>query len=295
MSRLHILFLLLSALLLSYILKRVAQTCEGLDETNTNTNEKDISFPDRPIDYNSQKLDSLVGMSSMQEDKASLQEMSPSFLSDRVVESKQKFRWVADQWPKCKNVCSNAPISRKVKCFKRNNKPYSDDQQMSSFFTVDAGKTDEFGKTKCDTARSGININVKPAENSFCSLVNSCPATVTNRNSKYMDNDNMSSDLPTGFEVENIVMTERSVDALTKEEKRLVIAAFDRTEVHTNTTSDGKPSISYSYVVEKSKLKRHIQALTASDRGKIESVMKKSKVVLRAENSLAVGDTLILI
>ena len=190
MNRLKIICLLGLAWGISQYLK---DTTEGLSETSetgetTSEDQKDGSeelenpkilktteddkVPDHYLDRDNRNVQGLI---SLQDKAAVLYTMTPQFINNRLNESSYKYRWIASDWPECSDKCSSKAITRKVSCWGRNEKPYADDTvDMKGLYSNDFSKKDEFGKTKCDYQNAGISVNVKPAEQTFCSLINNC-------------------------------------------------------------------------------------------------------------------------
>tara|TARA_B110000914_G_scaffold211679_1_gene211950 strand:- start:893 stop:1870 length:978 start_codon:yes stop_codon:yes gene_type:complete len=321
MSRLFICFLLLVALILLYILSRTTEI-EGLSTQSTSSVEsidekadsieianeiqqKNIKILKKQIITREKKEDpndptpgsKIIGSHSLNDKAAILHEMSPSYISDRLAESAFKYRWIKEDWPNCDEPCSSLPISRNITCFKRNEKQYSDDLPMSALYDIPANEKDKFGRTECDNARSGININVKPAEQSFCSLINSCSKhdlhnfasipfqksiqQMHSGNNKYI-----------GFSKVELDM----IGTITPEQKSFISNAFD--QIHTvsltNPLNPEEINKSDFLFTDYGKLQLYIKSLDANDQQKIYSILKQVKLITRTENYMDAGNILIM-
>jgi len=252
-------------------------------ETNGNVNEK--LTPSDPMLSREQR--NVHGMISLQNKKAVLHTMTPQFVSERLNESQYKYRWVADKWPKCKDECSTKAVARKVNCWGRNDKPYSDELPLDSFYTVDLNKKDEFGKTKCDYSNSGININVKPSEQSFCSLLNNCPVNVNMESSLSQNIRKEQASVATddndtkfiGFKLMDL----KKLNKFTDKDKELILKTFNKKRVNhydENTT--------YVYAESKN-LELFLNTLTDTDKNMIQSAMKELPIYVQHEKKFETG------
>lgn len=264
--------------------KRSNDVQKAILETNGNIN--DTLTPADPMLSREQR--NVHGMVSLQNEKAALYTMTPQFVSERLNESQYKYRWVADKWPKCKDECSTKAVARKVKCFGRNDKPYSDEVPLDSFYTVDLNKKDEFGKTKCDYSNNGIDINVKPSEQSFCSLLNHCPVNVNKMESSLSQNirkeqarvateDNQLKFI--GFKLMDL----KKLNQFTDKDKELILKAFNKKRVNhydENTT--------YVYAESKN-LELFLDTLTDTDKNVIQKAMNELPIYVQHEKKFETG------
>ena len=226
---------------------------------------------------------------SLQDTAAALHTMTPQFLNERLAESDYKFRWIEDEWPKCEDRCSSQARRREVKCFERNSRPYSDDISMFKLYTKDANEKDQFGRTKCDYQLSGININVKPAEVSFCSLINNCSVKDTTqllneRTRKEVKTPTTESKVEyIGFKRESL----QQIPNLSNKTKILVERAFPiqksivKTGIHTEFL-----------FVKKTDLELFMKSLTLEDKENIVKVLQQMEIVTESSTSYDVDKLL---
>lgn len=288
MSRIEILLLLGFAVV---ILLKLSNTMhiEGLsNEENTNDEDKEnspsIPAPDEYLDRDSRENTNNESLLNSQ----ALKTMTPSSLKQRKVEADHQYRWVADEWPKCKERCAYRPIHRQIKCYRRNGKRYSDDIPIDKFFTEPAFEKDEFGDTVCDKARSGININVKPSESTFCSLLNSCAPTkqhvIKHPKPIELEQHQQYDRQYIGFSVED-------TQNLTDEQKRILEIAFPETRT-VQTVSGPKGSTPdnkiFRYATVKD-MKLNISSMTNADKGVLSSALQSIRVRTQAEKTFDIG------
>ena len=255
--------------------------------TNKGSNDKASSgtpAPDEYIDRDSREY--TTGDSLM--NSHSLKTMTPLSLTQREVDSDHAFRWVADEWPKCKERCAHRPIHRQVKCFRRNGKRYSDDIPIDTLFTVPAFEKDALGHTVCDNAQSGININVKPNQSTFCSLLNHC----TPSKHKVLK-------LPKPIPLEQMQQYDRQsigfslidIQSLSNEQQRVLQAAFPETR-HIRTVTGPKGSIpqteTYKYSTVRD-IKLHITSLTDAEKEILTSSLKSIRLRSQMDKTFDIG------
>lgn len=217
-----------------------------------------------------------------------LKTMTPTFLTDHLVESKHDYRWIPEKWPKCKDKCSHQAINRKVACWGRNTTPYSDDITLDKLFTIPANQKDEMGDTACDRAKSGLTVNVKPHESSFCSLINDCSEKTIHPLSK----------LPVPIEEEKLKYDRQSIGfsaqeliKLPPEQQKVLKTAFS--EIRVEKVISGRhgtmvqPDKSLNTTVKK--LKLHMSTLTDDDKKILVSGLKAIKLKTQSEKTYDIG------
>ena len=253
-------------------------------ELNEKTKILKTISPDEYLDRDSRQH----GGATVLSDTTFLKTMTPSFLTDHLVESKHDYRWIPDKWPKCKETCSQQALNREVKCWGRNTTPYSDDISLDKLFTIPANQKDEFGDTPCDRAKSGLTVNVKPNESSFCSLINDCsrktihplanlPVPLKEEIKKY-DHQYI------GFLVQDL-------NSLPPEQRKVLEAAFG--ETHVEKVISGQhgtlPQTEKSLSTTVEKLKLHISTLTDTDKKNLVSGLHAIKLKSQSEKTYDIG------
>lgn len=238
-------------------------------------------------------------ITSLQDQSALLQEMSPTWINDSMAESQFPYRWIASKWGKCKDVCEAAPVSRTVKCFKRNDKKYADDIAIEELYTIDANERDEFGNTVCDNKMSGIQINVRPQDESFCSLVHGCTNEDLRKEMTSKITPNFKFTPKKAFKYHYIGFQEsdlKRIANLSPSQKELVLNAFDQTETVTETQPANPESVSSTTFLftDKTRLKIFMDSLTKKDRGTLTDILKFVRVTTRAENKYQSGEIVVL-
>lgn len=286
MSRLEILVLIGIACAIVLFLSKDMRV-EGLSKKKQPNKEKsstDIPAPDEYLDRDSREHTSGDSLLHSQV----LKTMTPLSLTQREVDADHEYRWVADEWPKCKERCAYRPIHRQVKCFRRNAKPYSDDIPMDDLFTEPAFEKDELGHTVCDKERSGININVKPSESTFCSLLNNCTPSIH----KVMKHPKpIALEKTQMYDRQSIGFSVLEMQMLSDDQQRVLRAAFP--EIRSiQIVSGPKGSIpntgKYRYSTIKS-IKLHISSLTETDKNTLSSALQSIRVRTHAEKTFDIG------
>lgn len=238
-------------------------------------------------------------ITSLKDQSALLQEMSPTWITDTMAESQYPYRWIAGKWGKCKDVCGTEPVSRTVKCFKRNNMKYADDLPIEKLYTIEAEERDEFGNTVCDNKMSGIQINVRPQDESFCSLVHGC----TNEDLRKEMTSKIQPDFKftpkKAFKYHYIGFQEsdlKKIANLKPSQKQLVLNAFDKTETVTETQPANPDSVTITKYLftDKTRLKTFMDSLTQKDRSTLTDILKFVKITTRAENKYDSGEIVVL-
>lgn len=217
-----------------------------------------------------------------------LKTMTPFSLSQREVDADHEFRWIADKWPKCKERCSHRAIHRQIKCFRRNGKRYSDDIPIDKLFTIPAFEKDKLGHTVCDTARSGININVKPQESTFCSLLNDCSPS---NHALIKKPKPIALEQVQQYDRQSIGFSVQEMQKLTEEERRVLNIAFP--EKRTVQTIDGPKgtipedeTYRYSTVGD---IKMHVAALSPDEKSTLTKALKAIRIRTQSEKTFDVG------
>jgi len=298
MSRLEILLLIGIACTLLAVLSR-GMRIEGLtdkkvsvgdaqeDNKNKGSDEEQTigtTAPDEYLNRDSREHTTTDSLMNSQ----SLKTMTPLSLSQREVDADHAFRWVADEWPKCKERCAYRPIHRQVKCFRRNGKRYSDDIPIDTLFTEPAFEKDELGHTVCDTARSGININAKPNESTFCSLLNNC-APSQHRVIKHPKP--LALEQTQQYDRQSIGFSVLDMQPLSDEQKRVLRSAFPETrKVQTVTGPKGSipdtETFRYSTVKD---MKLHLSSMTDTDKKTLSTALQSIRVRTQAEKTFDIG------
>lgn len=290
MSRLEILLLLGIACAILVHLSHTALV-EGLedkvspdDTKKEDVNSPSIPAPDEYLDRDSREHTSQDSLMNSQV----LKTMTPMSLTQREVDARHSFRWVADEWPKCRERCAHRPIHRQVKCFRRNGKRYSDDIPIDSLFTEPAFEKDELGHTACDNARSGIDINVKPSESTFCSLLNNCEPA---QHYVLKHPKPLALEQTQQYDRQSIGFSTLDMQSLSEEEQRVLRAAFPETHnVHIVTGRKGSipdtETFRYSTIKD---LKLHLSTLTSAEKTILSSALKSIRVRTQAEKTFDIG------